>query len=82
MLTPGESYKPTGQSLASGHLKLIEIICQEVGGIVLKILKILNASGIPLEKITIQCSGRELYMKPSDPHNYMCRCKTGTSNDP
>ncbi|TVU26675.1 hypothetical protein EJB05_29231, partial [Eragrostis curvula] len=63
------SYKPSGQSLASGHLKLVTVICKEVDQIVLNILKILNANGIHLEKISIKCSGGELSMSP---HNYIC----------
>jgi len=49
-------YKPLEQSIAASHLQIVEIICEDVNEILLKILKVLKASGIPQEKIRIQCS--------------------------
>uniref|UniRef100_A0A0D9XQ77 FBD domain-containing protein n=1 Tax=Leersia perrieri TaxID=77586 RepID=A0A0D9XQ77_9ORYZ len=54
------SYNPLEQSAASSHLEVVEIKCKYVDEIVLKVLKVLNANGIPLEKISIQCSGCDL----------------------
>uniref|UniRef100_A0A0E0F3F2 F-box domain-containing protein n=1 Tax=Oryza meridionalis TaxID=40149 RepID=A0A0E0F3F2_9ORYZ len=56
------SYSQLEQSFAASHLQIVEIKCKEVHGIILKILEVLNANGIPLEKISIRCSGRELFM--------------------
>uniref|UniRef100_A0A0D3HJE5 F-box domain-containing protein n=1 Tax=Oryza barthii TaxID=65489 RepID=A0A0D3HJE5_9ORYZ len=55
-----DSYNPWEQSFAASHLQKVEIECKNVDGIVLKILKILNANGVPLENISIQCSDCEL----------------------
>ncbi|KAL6870726.1 hypothetical protein ACP4OV_014574 [Aristida adscensionis] len=52
------SYKPLEQPFSAGHLKFVEIICKNIDGIVLKILEVLNANGVSLEKIRIWCSGR------------------------
>uniref|UniRef100_A0A0E0BGI5 F-box domain-containing protein n=1 Tax=Oryza glumipatula TaxID=40148 RepID=A0A0E0BGI5_9ORYZ len=52
------SYSQLEQSFAASHLQIVEIKCKEVHGIILKILEVLNANGIPLEKISIRCSGR------------------------
>jgi len=49
-------YKPLEQSIAASHLQIVEIICEDVNEILLKILKVLKANGIPQEKIRIQCS--------------------------
>jgi hypothetical protein len=49
-------YSPIEQSVASNHLELVEIKCREVDEMVVAILKILNGSGIPLEKIQIHKS--------------------------
>jgi len=65
MKTEG-SYNPLEKSIAPRHLQNAEIICKDVDGIVLKVLKVLNANGIPLEKIRIQFSGRKLSMKCHD----------------
>jgi hypothetical protein len=54
------SYKPMEQSVAPSHLQIVEIICNDVDGIVLKILKVLNTNGVPLDNIRIKCSGHEL----------------------
>lgn len=62
MKTDG-SYQPFKQSIAATHLKVVEVICKDVDGIVRKILKALNANGVSLEKIRIQCSGR---------YNFVC----------
>lgn len=40
----------------SSHLKMVEIKCVVVDRIIIEILKILTASGVPLEKISIQPS--------------------------
>ncbi|CAN6374274.1 unnamed protein product [Urochloa humidicola] len=50
------SYKPIEQSIAASHLQIVEIKCEDVDEIVLKILEVLNATGIPQEKIKVQCS--------------------------
>ncbi|RLM68943.1 F-box/LRR-repeat protein [Panicum miliaceum] len=50
------------QSASPSHLQIVEIICNDVDGIVLKILKVLNTNGVPLDTIRIRCSGRELSM--------------------
>ncbi|TVU46295.1 hypothetical protein EJB05_05821, partial [Eragrostis curvula] len=53
------SCKVLEQSIASKHLKTVEIRCKEEGhgmSLVLPILKILKAFGVPLEKIDIHCS--------------------------
>ncbi|WVZ53673.1 hypothetical protein U9M48_004578 [Paspalum notatum var. saurae] len=42
--------------VASSRLNIVEIKCPEVDGIVIEILKILAASGVPLEKVNIQRS--------------------------
>ncbi|TVT97754.1 hypothetical protein EJB05_29015 [Eragrostis curvula] len=47
---------PLEESVISDHLKTIEIKCHEVDAMVVKILKILAASGLPLEQINIQSS--------------------------
>ncbi|CAD6254934.1 unnamed protein product [Miscanthus lutarioriparius] len=62
MKTEG-SYNPLEKSIAPRHLQNAEIICKDVDGIVLKVLKVLNANGIPLEKIRIQFSDR---------YNFVC----------
>ncbi|KAG2560331.1 F-box/LRR-repeat protein At3g26922-like [Panicum virgatum] len=49
-------YKPLEQSIAASHRQIVEIICEDVNEILLKILKVLKANGIPQEKIRIQCS--------------------------
>ncbi|CAN6374273.1 unnamed protein product [Urochloa humidicola] len=49
-------YKPIEQSIAANHLQIVEIKCEDVDEIVLKILEVLNATGIPQEKIRVQCS--------------------------
>jgi hypothetical protein len=54
------SYNALEKSIAPSHLQIVEIICKDVDGIVLKVLKVLNANGIPLGKIRIQCSGCKL----------------------
>jgi hypothetical protein len=59
MKTEG-SYNPLG--IAPSHLQNVEIISKDVDGVVLKVLKVLNANGIPLGKIRIQCSGCKLFM--------------------
>ncbi|OEL27417.1 hypothetical protein BAE44_0011564 [Dichanthelium oligosanthes] len=50
------SYKPLEQPIAASHLQIVEIICKDVDEILLKILKVLSANGIPRKKIRIQCS--------------------------
>ncbi|RLM70295.1 F-box/LRR-repeat protein [Panicum miliaceum] len=50
------SYKALERTIAASHLQIVEIICKDVDEILLKILKVLNANGIPQEKIRIQCS--------------------------
>jgi hypothetical protein len=58
-LTEAEkSYNPREQLVASGFLQMVKIKCPEVDGIVLRILKMLNASGVPFDKIIIQCVNR------------------------
>uniref|UniRef100_A0ACD5W7Z9 Uncharacterized protein n=4 Tax=Avena sativa TaxID=4498 RepID=A0ACD5W7Z9_AVESA len=49
-------YDPVEKLLTSDHLELVVIKCREVDGMVLTVLKILNGSGIPLEKIHINKS--------------------------
>jgi hypothetical protein len=61
-----ESYKPLEQSIAASHLQIVEIICKDADEILLKILKVLKANGIPQEKIRIQCSARKLSMNSHD----------------
>ncbi|CAN6380710.1 unnamed protein product [Urochloa humidicola] len=50
------SYKPLEQSIAASHIQIVEIKCEDVDDIVLKILEVLNATGIPEEKIRVRCS--------------------------
>ncbi|KAK8447319.1 hypothetical protein SEVIR_8G047700v4 [Setaria viridis] len=50
------SYKPLEQSIAASHLQIVEIKCKDVDEIVLEILKVLNSTGIPQEKIRIRYS--------------------------
>lgn len=59
-------YKPLEQSIAASHLQIVEIICEDVNEILLKILKVLKANGIPQEKIRIQCSAGKLSMNSRD----------------
>ena len=60
------SYKSLEQSIAASHLQIVEIICEDVNEILLKILKVLKANGIPQEKIRIQCSAGKLSMNSRD----------------
>uniref|UniRef100_A0ACD6A1X7 Uncharacterized protein n=1 Tax=Avena sativa TaxID=4498 RepID=A0ACD6A1X7_AVESA len=46
-------YGPVEQLVASDHIELVEIKCREIDQMVVAILKILNDSRIPLEKIQI-----------------------------
>jgi hypothetical protein len=64
MKTEG-SYKPLEQPIAASNLQIIEIKCKDVdeNEIVLKLLKVLIATGIPQEKIRIQYSAGKLYYK-------------------
>lgn len=48
-----ESCLPSGKACASGHLRLVEIICKEVDVMILGSLKILIVNGVPLEKIIV-----------------------------
>jgi len=66
------SYKPLEQPIAATHLQVVEIICKDVDEIVLQTLKVLNANGIPLEKIRIQCSDGKLSMNC---HDIFCSCQ-------
>lgn len=49
-------YSPIEQSVASDHLELVEIKCQDVDEMVVAILEILNVFGVPLERIQIHKS--------------------------
>ncbi|CAL4944329.1 unnamed protein product [Urochloa decumbens] len=49
-------------SVASSLLKIAEIKCHQVDGIVIEILKILTAYGVPVEQINIQCSAGSGYV--------------------
>ncbi|TVU26360.1 hypothetical protein EJB05_28903, partial [Eragrostis curvula] len=49
-------FKHLEPSVVSDRLKTVEIKCREVDAMVIKILNVLAASGIPLEKINIQSS--------------------------
>jgi predicted amino acid-binding ACT domain protein len=71
-----ESYNAMEKSIAPRHLQKVEIICKDVDGIVLKVLKVLNANGVPLEKIRIQCSGHKLSMNCHD--SFVLRSATAT----
>ncbi|CAL4994856.1 unnamed protein product [Urochloa decumbens] len=51
------SYRPLEQPIKASHLQIVEIKCEDVDEIVLKILEVLNATGLPQEKIRIQCPG-------------------------
>jgi hypothetical protein len=51
-------YNPLEQLLASSLLQMVTIKCQEVDGMVLRLLKMLNASGVPFDRIIIQCKNR------------------------
>ncbi|XP_062196985.1 MEIOTIC F-BOX protein MOF-like [Phragmites australis] len=50
--------EPSEKSFACGHLKIVEIKCEEVDGRVHKVLDILCTYGIPLEKVNIQQTNR------------------------
>ncbi|KAL6870901.1 hypothetical protein ACP4OV_014749 [Aristida adscensionis] len=52
-----ENSKALKRSMSVGHLKMVEIICEYLDIMVLKVLEVLNVNGIPQEKIRIQCSG-------------------------
>lgn len=73
------SFNQLEQPFAASHLQIVEIYCREVDGIILKILKVLNANGVPLEKISIRCSGCELSMNTHASYyavvNMCCRAK-------
>nr|XP_051206439.1 F-box/LRR-repeat protein At1g52650-like [Lolium perenne] len=51
-------YNPLEQLVASSLLQMVTIKCQEVDGMVLRLLKMLNASGVPFDRIIIQCENR------------------------
>ncbi|CAL4984933.1 unnamed protein product [Urochloa decumbens] len=55
-MTAEQSCKLPEPSVASSHLKIVEIKCHQVDGIVIEILKILTARGVPAEQINIKCS--------------------------
>jgi predicted amino acid-binding ACT domain protein len=78
MKTEG-SYNPLEKSVAPSHLQIVEITCKDVDGIVLNVLKVLNANGIPLGKIQIQCSGRNLSMVCHNPFVQLSICVTKSS---
>ena len=78
MKTEG-SYNPLEKSIGPSHLQIVEIICKDVDGIVLKVLNVLNANGIPLGKIRIQCSGRKLSMNCHDSFVQLLICVTKQS---
>ncbi|KAJ1274975.1 hypothetical protein BS78_05G100800 [Paspalum vaginatum] len=64
--TAGSCERPASP-VASSRLKIVEIKCHEVDGIVIDILKILAASGVPLENVNIQRS-----ITGSDCVNFKC----------
>jgi hypothetical protein len=51
--TEGSNKLPKS-SVVSSHLNMVKIECVVVDGIIIEILKILSASGVPLEQISIQ----------------------------
>ncbi|EES08175.2 hypothetical protein SORBI_3005G076800 [Sorghum bicolor] len=53
--TEGSNKLPKS-SVVSSHLNMVKIECVVVDGIIIEILKILSASGVPLEQISIQQS--------------------------
>ncbi|CAL4994067.1 unnamed protein product [Urochloa decumbens] len=55
-MTAEQSFKLPEPSVASSHLKIVEIKCHQVDGIVIEILNILTAHGVPAEQINIKCS--------------------------
>ncbi|CAN6362764.1 unnamed protein product [Urochloa humidicola] len=61
-MTAEQSCKLPEPSVASSHLKIVEIKCHQVDGIVSEILKILNAHGVPIEQINIKCSAGSGYV--------------------
>uniref|UniRef100_A0ACD5UEP7 Uncharacterized protein n=1 Tax=Avena sativa TaxID=4498 RepID=A0ACD5UEP7_AVESA len=52
------SYTPSGQSIACSHVKIVVIKCHEVDARAHKVLNILSAYGIALEKNNIQRTNR------------------------
>jgi hypothetical protein len=51
-------YNPLEQLAASSLLQMVKIKCQEVDGMVLRLLKMLKASNLTFDKIIIQCLNR------------------------